>query len=262
MIRALYSAATGMQSQQLNIDVIANNLANVTTTGFKKSRADFQDLLYQTMRVPGAASTTNTQSPTGIQVGLGSRPAAVQRVFLQGSFDQTGNPLDLAIEGDGFFQVTQQDGEIAYTRAGSFKIDNQSRIVTSEGDPLEPAITVPLEAEQVMVGQDGIVTVTLPGEAAPSQIGQIQTARFTNPAGLRAMGRNLSAETDSSGTPQIGTPGSEGRGTIVQGFLEQSNVSVVQELIALIVGQRAYEINSRAINVADEMLRVTNQIVR
>ena len=262
MIRALYSAATGMQSQQLNIDVIANNLANVNTAGFKKSRADFQDLLYQTIRTPGAAATANTQSPTGIQIGLGTRPAAVQRVFLQGSFDETGNPLDMAIEGDGFFQITLPSGEIAYTRAGSFKIDNQSRIVTSEGDPLEPAISVPLTAEQVMVGQDGIVTVTLPDEPTPSQIGQIQTARFPNPAGLRAVGRNLSHESDSSGTPQVGTPGEEGRGTLLQGFLEQSNVSVVQELIALIVGQRAYEITSRAINAADHMLQISSQIVR
>jgi flagellar basal-body rod protein FlgG len=261
-MRALFSAATGMQSQQLNIDVIANNLANVNTDGFKKSRADFQDLLYQTLRAPGSAETTSTQSPTGIQVGLGTRPAAVQRVFLQGGFTQTGNPLDLAVEGDGFFQVTLQNGDTAYTRAGSLKLDNQSRVVTSDGDPLEPAITVPITAEHVSVGQDGIVTVTLPGQSAPSQIGQIQTVRFPNPAGLRALGRNLSAETDSSGTPQVGTPGSDGRGTILQGFLEQSNVSVVEELIALIVGQRAYEITSRAINAADEMLRVTNGIVQ
>ncbi len=262
MIRALYSAATGMLGQQLNIDVIANNLANVNTTGFKKGRADFQELLYQTLREPGSASTTTTQSPTGIQVGLGARPAAVQRLFLQGSLVQTANPLDLAVEGDGFFQVQVQTGETVYTRAGSFKIDNQSRLVTSEGDPLEPAITVPLEAEEVTVGQDGIVTASLPGQTAPAQIGQIQIARFANPAGLRALGRNLSAETESGGTPQVGTPGEDGRGTILQGFVEQSNVSVVEELIALIVGQRAYEITSRAITAADEMLRVTNAIVR
>ena len=262
MMRALFSAATGMQSQQLNIDVIANNLANVNTTGFKKSRADFQDLLYQTIRAPGSAETTSTQSPTGIQVGLGTRPSAVQRVFLQGSFMETGNPFDLALEGDGFFEVTLQTGERAYIRAGSFKIDNQSRLVTSDGDPLEPGITVPLTAEQISIGQDGTVTATEPGQAAPSQIGQIQTVRFPNPAGLRALGRNLSAETDSSGAPQTGSPGADGRGTILQGFLEQSNVSVVEELIALITGQRAYEITSKAINVADEMLRTTNSIVR
>jgi flagellar basal-body rod protein FlgG len=262
MIRALYSAATGMLSQQLNIDVIANNLANVNTAGFKKGRADFQELLYQTTREPGSASTTTTQSPTGIQVGLGVRPAAVQRLFLQGSLVQTGNPLDLSVEGDGFFQVQLQTGETGYTRAGSFKIDNQSRLVTSDGDPLEPAITVPLNAEEITVGQDGIVTATLPGQTAPSQIGQLQIARFANPAGLRALGRNLSEETESAGTPQVGTPGEDGRGTILQGFVEQSNVSVVEELIALIVGQRAYEVTSRAITAADEMLRVTNAIVR
>jgi flagellar basal-body rod protein FlgG len=262
MIRALYSAATGMLSQQLNIDVIANNLANVNTAGFKKGRADFQELLYQTIREPGSASTSTTQSPTGIQVGLGVRPAAVQRLFLQGSLVQTGNPLDLAVEGDGFFQVQLQTGETAYTRAGSFKIDNQSRLVTSDGDPLEPAITVPLDAEEIAVGQDGIVTASLPGQSAPSQIGQLQIARFANPAGMRAVGRNLSEETESGGTPQVGTPGEDGRGTILQGFVEQSNVSVVEELISLIVGQRAYEVTSRAITAADEMLRVTNAIVR
>jgi flagellar basal-body rod protein FlgG len=262
MLRALYSAATGMQSQQLNIDVIANNLANVNTTGFKKSRADFQDLLYQTIRTPGSPSTNTTQSPTGIQVGLGTRPAAVQRVFLQGGFTETGNPLDLAVEGDGFFQVTLPTGETTYTRAGSFKIDNQSRLVTSEGIPLEPAISIPLTAEQITVGQDGVVSATVPGQAQPSQVGQIQTARFTNPAGLRALGRNLYAETDTSGVPQLGTPGEDGRGTILQGFLEQSNVSVVEELIGLIVGQRAYEITARAIQAADDMLRTTSAVAQ
>lgn len=261
MMRALFSAATGMLAQQLNIDVIANNLANVNTAGFKKGRADFQDLLYQNVRAPGSASTTTTESPTGIQVGLGVRPAAVQRLFLQGSIIQTGNPLDLAVEGDGFFQVTLQTGETVYTRAGSFKLDSQSRVVTSEGDPVEPSITVPISAEDVTVGQDGIISARLPGQAAPAQIGQLQIARFPNPAGLRALGRNLSAESDSSGTPQVGTPGDDGRGTILQGFIEQSNVSVVEELIALITGQRAYEVTSRAINAADDMLRVTNSIV-
>jgi flagellar basal-body rod protein FlgG len=262
MLRALHSAATGMQSQQLNIDVIANNLANVNTNGFKKSRADFQDLLYQTLLAPGTPSTNTTQSPTGIQVGLGTRPAAVQRVFLQGSFAQTGNALDLAVEGDGFFQLTLPSGDVGYTRAGSFKLDNQSRVVTSEGIPLEPAITVPLTAEQVTIGQDGVVTATIPGQATPSQLGQIQTVRFTNPAGLRGLGRNMYAETDTSGAPQVGTPGEDGRGTVLQGFLEQSNVSVVEELINLIVGQRAYEITSKAIQAADEMLRTTASVAQ
>jgi flagellar basal-body rod protein FlgG len=262
MIRALYSAATGMQSQQLNIDVIANNLANVNTVGFKKARADFQDLLYQTIRDPGSASTATTQSPTGIQVGLGTRPAAVQRMFMQGSVNLTGNPLDVAIEGDGFFQVALQNGDVVYTRAGSFKVDNQSRLVTSEGDPVQPAINLPINAESISIGQDGIVTAKIPGQAALSQVGQIQLVRFANPAGLLALGRNLSAETESSGTPQTGTPGQDGLGTVLQGFLEQSNVTVVEELIALISGQRAYEVTSKAITAADEMLRTTNSIVR
>jgi flagellar basal-body rod protein FlgG len=261
MIRALYTAATGMQAQQLNIDVIANNLANVNTTGFKKSRADFQDLLYQTLRAPGAPSTNNTQSPTGIQVGLGARPAAVQRIQLQGDYTQTGNALDVAIEGIGFFQVTLPDGTAAFTRAGAFKLDNQSRIVTSDGIPLEPTISVPEGAQDVTVGQDGVVSAILPGQGSPTQVGQIQTARFTNPGGLRALGKNLLQETETSGPPQLGTPGQENRGTLIQGFLENSNVSVVEELVGLITGQRAYEVTSKAIQTADEMLRVTNAIV-
>jgi flagellar basal-body rod protein FlgG len=261
MIRALYTAATGMQAQQLNIDVIANNLANVNTIGFKKSRADFQDLLYQTLRAPGAPSTNTTQSPTGIQVGLGSRPAAVQRIQLQGDYTQTGNALDLAVEGVGFFAVTLPDGTTAFTRAGAFKLDNQSRVVTSDGLPLEPTISIPEGAQDVTVGQDGVVSAVLPGQGSPTQVGQIQTARFANPGGLRALGKNLLQETETSGPPQVGTPGQENRGTLIQGFLENSNVSVVEELVGLITGQRAYEVTSKAIQTADDMLRVTNAIV-
>jgi len=261
MIRALYTAATGMQAQQLNIDVIANNLANVNTSGFKKSRADFQDLLYQTLRAPGAPTTNNTQSPTGIQVGLGSRPAAVQRINLQGDYTQTGNALDVAIEGTGFFQVTLPDGTAAFTRAGAFKLDNQSRLVNSEGIPAEPTISIPDGAEDVNIGQDGVVSAILPGQSSATQVGQIQTARFANPAGLRALGKNLLQETETSGPPQVGTPGQENRGTILQGYLENSNVSVVEELVGLITGQRAYEVTSKAIQTADEMLRATNAIV-
>jgi flagellar basal-body rod protein FlgG len=262
MIRALYTAATGMQAQQLNIDVIANNLANVNTTGFKKSRADFQDLLYQTLRAPGAPSTNTTQFPTGIQVGLGSRPAAVQRLNVQGDYTQTGNTFDLAIEGTGFFEVTLPDGTFAFTRAGSFKLDNQSRMVTSEGIPVEPQITIPDGAEDVTIGQDGVVSAVLPGGTAATQIGQLQTTRFANPAGLRAVGKNLLQESDTSGPPQVGTPGQDNRGTLLQGFLENSNVSVVEELVGLITGQRAYEVTSKAIQTADEMLRATNAIVQ
>jgi flagellar basal-body rod protein FlgG len=262
MIRALYTAATGMQAQQLNIDVIANNLANVNTAGFKKSRADFQDLLYQTMRAPGAPSTNNTQSPTGIQVGLGSRPAAVQRINVQGDYTQTGNALDVAVEGTGFFQVTLPDGTAAYTRAGSFKLDNQSRLVNSEGIPIEPTISIPDGAEDISIGQDGVVSAVLPGQSSATQVGQMQTARFANPAGLRSLGKSLLQETETSGPPQLGTPGQENRGTLLQGFLENSNVSVVEELVGLITGQRAYEVTSKAIQTADEMLRATNAIIQ
>ena len=262
MIRALYTAATGMEAQQLNIDVIANNLANVSTSGFKKSRADFQDLLYQTLKEPGVSATGTTQVPTGIQVGLGVRPAAVERIHLQGDFNQTTNPLDVAIEGDGLFQVTLPDGNPAYTRAGAFKLDSTGSVVTSEGDPITPQITIPQGAESINIGNDGTVSVTLAGQSAPTQVGQIQTVRFANPAGLRAEGRNLFRETDTSGTPQLGTPGQDGLGQLSQGFLESSNVSVVEELVAMITGQRAYEINSRAITAADEMLRTAAGIGR
>jgi flagellar basal-body rod protein FlgG len=261
MIRALFTAATGMQAQQLSIDVIANNLANVNTVGFKKSRADFQDLLYQTLRAPGTPSTTTTQFPTGIQVGLGSRPAAVQRLNLQGDYSQTGNALDLAVEGTGFFQLTLPDGTLAYTRAGSFKLDDQSRVVTSEGMPIEPVITIPDGSEDITVGQDGTVSVILPGTTTPTEVGQLQTVRFANPAGLRALGKNLVQETETSGPAQVGTPGQDNRGTLLQGFLENSNVSVVEELVGLITSQRAYEVSSKAIQTADEMLRATNAIV-
>jgi flagellar basal-body rod protein FlgG len=262
MIRALYTAATGMEAQQLNIDVIANNLANVSTTGFKKSRADFQDLLYQTLKEPGGLATGTTNVPTGIQVGLGVKPAAVQRVHLQGDFDQTTNPLDVAIEGDGFFQVTLPDGNTAYSRSGAFKLDSTGSVVTSEGDPITPQITIPNGAESISIGNDGTVSVVLPGQTAPSQVGQIQTVRFANPAGLRSEGRNLFRETGTSGTPALGTPGQDGLGQLSQGFLEGSNVSVVEELVAMISGQRAYEINSRAITAADEMLRTASSLGR
>ncbi len=262
MIRALYTAATGLEAQQMNIDVIANNLANVGTSGFKKSRADFQDLLYQTTREPGGPQTTTTQSSTGIQVGLGVRPAAVQRINLQGDFNQTNNPLDVAVAGEGYFQVTLPDGSTGFTRAGAFKLDSTGAVVTSSGDPLLPQISIPSNAESITVGDDGTVSYTVAGQAAASQAGQIQTVRFANPAGLRAEGSNLFKETDSSGPPQTGTPGQDGHGKLTQGFLEGSNVSVVEELVNMISGQRAYEINSRAISAADEMLRTASSIGR
>jgi len=214
------------------------------------------------LKEPGVSATGTTQVPTGIQVGLGVRPAAVERIHLQGDFNQTTNPLDVAIEGDGLFQVTLPDGNTAYTRAGAFKLDSTGSVVTSEGDPITPQITIPQGAESINIGNDGTVSVTLAGQSAPTQVGQIQTVRFANPAGLRAEGRNLFRETDTSGTPQLGTPGQDGLGQLSQGFLESSNVSVVEELVAMITGQRAYEINSRAITAADEMLRTAAGIGR
>ena len=214
------------------------------------------------MKEPGGLATGTTHVPTGIQVGLGVRPAAIQRVHIQGDFDQTTNPLDVAIEGDGFFQVTLPDGNTAYTRSGAFKLDSTGSVVTSEGDPVSPQITIPQGAESISIGNDGTVSVTLAGQTAPSQVGQLQTVRFANPAGLRSEGRNLFRETDTSGTPALGTPGQDGLGQLSQGFLEGSNVSVVEELVAMISGQRAYEINSRAITAADEMLRTASSLGR
>jgi flagellar basal-body rod protein FlgG len=261
MIRALYTAATGMEAQQLNIDVIANNLANVNTTGFKKSRADFQDLLYQTLRAPGAPTSSNSQTPTGIQVGLGSRPAAVSRINTQGDYTQTGNDLDLAIEGTGFFQVALPDGSLAYTRAGALKLNRDGAIVTSDGLEVQTAPNIASGSVDVTVGADGTVSAITPGTSTPATLGQIQTARFVNPSGLRSMGKNLLQETDVSGAAELGVPGADNRGTLMQGFLENSNVSVVEELVALITGQRAYEVTSKAIQTADDMLRATNAIV-
>ncbi len=262
MIRALWTAATGMRAQQLNIDVIANNLANVNTVGFKRTRADFQDLMYQTLRPPGADSTATTKIPTGIQVGLGTRVAALEKIFQQGSFKQTGNPLDLAIEGRGFFKVQLPNGEIAYTRAGAFKLDDQGRIVTSDGYPLDPIITIPPDAIDISIGEDGTVSVLQPGNTTYTQVGQITLADFPNPAGLRAIGRNLFLETDTSGAPTIGTPGQDQFGTIAQGYIETSNVDVVEEMVNLIVAQRAYEANSKAIQTGDEMLQIANNLRR
>lgn len=262
MIRGLWSAASGMLAQQLNVDVIANNLANVNTTGFKRSRIDFQDLIYQSIRLPGTQAATGVQVPTGIQVGLGTRPVAVHKIFSQGDFQQTGNPLDLVIEGDGFFQVLMPDGTIAYTRDGAFKVDSQGRIVTSDGFVMEPEIAIPTGVTQISIGADGNVSVTIPGQSSPQVVGQIQLARFINPGGLESIGRNLFRATASSGQPIQGTPGTDGFGTIGQGFLEMSNVKVVEEMVSLIVAQRAYEVNSRVIQAADQMLELANTLRR
>jgi len=262
MIRALFTAVTGMKAQELNIDVMANNLANVNTVGFKRSRADFQDLLYQTLREAGAASSATTQIPTGLQVGLGSRPVAVQKLFIQGDFQPTERSLDLAIEGDGFFQITQPNGELAYSRAGSFKTDSQGRIVNSDGYLLDPEITIPADTLTITVGTDGTVSVVTAGQTTSSQVGSIQLAKFSNSAGLKSLGRNLFVPTEASGSATTGTPGQDGFGTIAQGFLEQSNVSIVEELTQMIVAQRAYEVNSKAVQSADEMLQTANNMKR
>jgi flagellar basal-body rod protein FlgG len=262
MLRSLWTAASGMQAQTLNIDVISNNLANVNTTGFKRSRADFQDLLYETLRPAGVASSEGTQVPTGIQVGHGSRAAAVQKVFIQGDYQHTKNSLDMAIEGGGFFQVLQPDGEVAYTRAGSFKLNSEGRIVTSDGFSMEPELSIPNDTISISIGTDGTVSVLQAGEMEPSEIGTVQLARFVNPAGLHSIGRNLFLPTQSSGDAITGTAGQEGFGTIAQNFLEMSNVSVVEEMVNMITAQRAYEINSKAIQTADEMLQLANNLRR
>jgi flagellar basal-body rod protein FlgG len=262
MIRSLWTGATGMQAQQLNMDVIANNLANVNTSGFKRSRTDFQDLLYQTLRLAGTTSSSNTKVPTGIQVGHGSRPAAVQKIFLQGDFEQTQNELDMVIEGKGFFQILTPDGETAYSRSGAFKLDNDGRIVTSDGYPLEPEITIPDDTLNITIGPDGTVSVLQAGQTVPSEVGNVELARFPNQAGLKSIGRNLYVETDASGAVATGTPGLDGYGTIAQGYLEMSNVSVVEEMVNMIVTQRAYEVNSKVIQTSDDMLQVANQLKR
>ena len=262
MMRSLWSAATGMTAQQTNIDVISNNLANVSTVGFKASRVDFQDLLYQTISQPGAAATEATQVPTGIQVGLGVRYAAIQRMFSQGELRQTGNSLDLAIEGDGFLQIMLPDGRTAYTRDGALKLDGQGRLVNSSGNPLQPDITIPPDATHISIGSDGTVSVTVAGEADAQQLGQISLAKFLNPAGLISIGRNLFMPTGASGDALAATPGTEGLGTLGQGFIEMSNVSIIEEMVNMIVAQRAYEVNSKSIQVADEMLSMANSLHR
>lgn len=262
MIRSLFTAATGMEAQKINIDVIANNLANANTVGYKKARADFQELIYQNIKSPGAVSAEGAQVPTGIQVGLGVKPVAVQKVFDQGDFVHTGNPLDLVIEGDGFFQISMPDGTVAYSRAGAFKLDNEGRIVNSDGYPIEPGITVPANTLNINVSSDGKISVIQAGSVTPVEIGQIELARFINPGGLKSIGKNLFISTDSSGEATTGNPASEGLGTINQGFIELSNVNVVQEMVNMIISQRAYEINSKAVQASDEMLQTANNLKR
>jgi len=261
MIRALYSAASGMNAEQLNVDNIANNIANANTTGFKSRRAQFQDLLYQTMIQPGAAAGQQSTVPTGLQLGLGTRAASNEVIFSQGDFSQTNNPLDLVIQGQGFFQIRRATGDLAYTRSGNFHLNRDGQVVTIDGDLLDPPITIPQGAQNVTIGTDGTVSYGQPGQTASQQAGQIQLANFANPSGLNNIGNNLFLPTDASGDPQVGAPGGqEGMGTLLQGFTEQSNVSVVQEFINLIVSQRAYEANSKVVKAADDMYQQVNNL--
>ena len=260
MIRSLWIAKTGLDAQQTQLDVISNNLANVSTSGFKRSRAVFEDLLYQTLRQPGANSSQQTNLPTGLQIGTGVRPVATERIFSQGNLQQTSNSLDVAINGQGFLQVQMPDGSTAYTRDGSLHLDSQGQFVTSSGYPIQPAITIPSNAQSITIGNDGIVTVTQAGQANPTQVGTLQLANFINPAGLDSKGENLYQETQSSGSPTTSTPGNNGMGTISQGYVETSNVNVVEELVNMIQTQRAYEINSKAVETSDQMLQRLGQL--
>lgn len=262
MIRSLWTSATGMQAQELNIDVISNNLANVNTSGFKKSRAEFQDLLYENLRPAGAASSADTTIPTGVQMGHGARPSAVQKLFSQGDFQNTENELDWAIEGDGFFQIELPNGDTSYSRCGEFKLDADGRIVNADGYLLVPQLTVSTDTVSITVGMDGTVSAIQANDPIPREIGTIQLARFVNPAGLRSLGKNLFVPTEGSGDEIVGTAGQDGFGTIAQGFLERSNVSVVDEMVNMITAQRAYETNSKVIQTADDMLQMANNLKR
>jgi flagellar basal-body rod protein FlgG len=255
MFSSLWIAKTGLDAQQTRMAVTSNNLANVNTTGFKRARAAFEDLMYQNDRQPGAQSSQATQVPAGTMVGTGVRVVGTEKLFSQGELVETNNPLDIAVQGRGFLQVTMPDGTVAYTRDGSFHLNSDGQIVTNSGYPVEPALTVPANAQSITIGSDGTVSVALPGQAAPAQIGTVQTADFINPAGLEPRGENLFVETASSGAPQTGTPGLNGLGTITQGSLESSNVNVVEELVNMIETQRAYEMNSKAISASDQMLQ-------
>lgn len=254
MLRSLWIAKTGMESQQLNIDVISHNLANIGTNGFKRSRPVFEDLIYQTLRQPGAQASQQSQVPSGLQVGTGARPVATERIHLQGNIQQTGNSLDMAIQGNGFFQIQLPDGTLAYTRDGSFQVNNEGTVVTANGDVLQPQITLPADAMSVTIAKDGTVTITQPGNVSTTQ-GPIQLTNFINPTGLQSIGDNLYLETIASGTPNTSNPGINGLGTISQGAVETSNVNVVEELINMITAQRAYELNSKAITASDQMLQ-------
>lgn len=263
MFRALYTAASGMSAQQMNLDNIANNLSNASTTGFRRRRLQFSDLMYQNEVMPGAAASQQTTVAAGLQVGLGTRTGSSEIVHTQGDFQNTGNPLDLTIQGQGFFQVKLTNGQTAYTRSGNFSRDSQGNVVTADGNPLDPAITIPSTAQTITIGTDGTVSVTLPGQTQAQQVGSIQLALFPNAGGLNSVGNNLFLATTASGDPVVGTPGgSEGHGTIQQGMLEQSNVNVVEEFIQMIMAQRSYESNSRVVQAADQMMQNLNNVNR
>ncbi|WP_068636399.1 flagellar basal-body rod protein FlgG [Thauera butanivorans] len=260
MIRSLWTARTGLDAQQTSLDVISNNLANVSTNGYKRQRAVFEDLLYQTIRQPGAQTTQQTQVSSGLQIGTGVRPVATERIFTQGSPQQTGGALDLAIQGNGFLQIAMPDGTTAYTRDGALQLDNQGNVITASGYPLLDAIQIPADATQISIGKDGTVTVKLPNQIEMQPVGQIQLATFVNPGGLQSMGENLFYETASSGEATPTEPGTNGAGVINQGYVENSNVNVAEELVSMIVTQRAYELNSRAISTSDQMLGRLTQL--
>ena len=263
MIRALYSAASGMSAQETNIDNIANNLANANTVGFKTRRAQFQDLMYQSLVQPGTASGQQTVVPTGMQLGLGTRAASNEIIFTQGAFTETDNPLDLVIQGNGFFQIQMPNGTLAYSRAGQFQLDKTGNVVTPQGYSLTPQITIPAAAQQITIASDGTVSYTLPNQNAAQTAGQVQLANFANPAGLNSLGNNLYAPTDASGDPTVGAPGgAEGLGSLLQGYTEQSNVSIVNEFINLIQAQRGYESNSKVVQAADQMYQQVNGLIR
>jgi flagellar basal-body rod protein FlgG len=262
MLRAMYTAASGMEAQQLNIDTIAHNLANINTSGFKLRKAQFQDLLYQNIRQAGASNTATTEIPVGLQVGLGTKPVATEIIFSQGDFSATNNPLDIVIQGQGFFQIRQSNGDIAYTRNGNFHLNRDGNVVTSEGDLLDPQITIPQDQIGITIGSDGTVSVQQSGQAQPQQVGRIELANFQNPSGLQNMGKSLFTPTQASGDAITGTAGENGLGSLLAGFVEQSNVSVVEEMVNMIITQRAYEANSKVIRTADEMFTQANNVVR
>lgn len=260
-LKALYAAATGMEAQEARIAGISNNLANINTTGYKSDRAAFEDLMYDQIQTPGTKNSSNTLSPIGVQVGHGTRLVGIYKHFTQGELIQTNRELDVAIEGNGFLQVTMDDGTIGYTRDGSIRVDNTGRLVNSKGLPIEPSLTLPTDATSVTVGRDGTISVTTPGASTAQEVGQLQVALFQNPAGLKAIGQNLFQETEASGTPTTAVPGESGSGTLAQGFLENSNVNVAEELINMIIAQRSYEANSKVMQTSNEMMRSSTNVI-